>query len=584
MTAPVSAEVLPFECRLGAWPSTNGRTHFRVWAPNAAAVAVRLPGGDLPMAGSGYGIWELEAEAAHGDDYRFVVDGAAWPDPCSHWQPEGLRGPSRVVDPDRFQRMAPRPELDLGAQVLYELHVGTFSEEGTFAAAVEHLAPLAALGVTAIELMPVNEFPGHHGWGYDGVYPGAAQSSYGGPVELARLVEAAHELGLGVVLDVVYNHVGPTGGDGLAAFGPYFTDRYHTPWGDGPNLDGLECGGVREWMLQSAEWWVGEVGLDGLRVDALHAIGDNSARHFCAELTERVRAVHPGALLVAESGLNDPRTVTPTGENGWGFDADWADDFHHALRTLLTGERDGWYADYGEPDQLARVFRDPYLFTGQYVPFRRRRFGADAADRPIRQFVVFDQNHDQVGNRAMGDRLPAEARPLAAMCLLFSPATPMLFMGEEYGEDAPFQYFCDHIDPFIADATRNGRRREFARFSEFGEQGVPDPQDPETFRRSKLTRRVDPALAELYRSMLALHPQLPLGRPDGTEVEGRVVRVTRGRFELVANFGDPPVTVTTDPKGRVIVAGPVEPGDAGQLIVPSRCGVVLERPDAGGSH
>ena len=340
--------------------------------------------------------------------------------------------------------------------------------------------------------MPVAEFPGPRGWGYDGVYISAAQSSYGGPEGLRRLVTAAHELGLSVILDVVYNHLGASGVTAMEAYGPYFTAKYETPWGKAINFDDAECDAVREWVLQSAEGWIRDFDLDGLRLDAIHAIFDSSPEHIVAAISRRVHAAKSGALVIAESGMNDPKVMRSFSRGGWGADAAWADDFHHALRTLVTDERDGYYADFGTVAQLAKAFHRPHVDDGGYSPFRRKRFGAPADDVAPEAFVVFCQDHDQVGNRAFGDRLPPEARRLAAFCYLLSPFTPMLFMGEEYGEPAPFQFFSSHIDEEIATATREGRRREFAAFASFGHD-VPDPEDPQTFQDSKLTRERDPA-------------------------------------------------------------------------------------------
>jgi maltooligosyltrehalose trehalohydrolase len=438
------------------------------------------------MADAGDGMREAVVDAAGpGDDYWFVLDGQAWPDPCTRWQPEGMRGPSRVLDTSGFARASFTPPA-LADLVLYELHVGTFSPEGTFDGAIPHLAELAALGVTAIELLPVADGPGMRGWGYDGVYPSAAHRAYGGPQGLARLVDAAHEAGLAVLLDVVYNHVGASGNQAYQAYGPYFTDRHSTFWGEA--IDFTQAG-VREWVLQSARGWIEDFGIDGLRLDAIHAIHDDeSPTHIVAEIKERVG----DALVTVESGLNDPKVIEE-----WGCDAVWADDFHHALHTVLTGEREGYYEDFGSIAQLAEAFREPHI-----------AFGRPGGHLPPERYIVFDQNHDQVGNRAIGDRLPPEARELAALCVLFSPYTPMLFMGEEYGEDAPFQFFTDHIDEDIAVATREGRKREFAGFAGFSAADVPDCQDPATFERSKLTRAEQPGLREVYARMLALRKQL----------------------------------------------------------------------------
>ena len=460
----------PWERPLGAHPRGDGRVEFRVWAPHARQVVLRLGDHDIELDDAGFGIYETIAPAHAGDDYVFVLDGRELPDPCSRWQPDGIRGPSRILDPAETRGAKARhPTPPLRDLVVYELHIGTFSDQGTFDAAIEHLPGLAELGVNAIEIMPVGEFPGRHGWGYDGVYISAAQSSYGGPHGLARLVGAAHDAGLAVILDVVYNHVGASGTPALEAFGPYFTGKYSTPWGSAINYDDADCDPVREWVLQSACGWVRDFHVDGLRLDAIHAIFDTSPTHIVAELVERVHAVDPRALVIAESGLNDPRVIRPPERGGFGCDAQWADDFHHALRALLTGERDGYYGDFGRVADLAKAYRRPFVYDGVYSRFRERTFGAQALDRPPQQFVVYDQNHDQVGNRAFGDRLPADARALAALCVLLSPFVPMLFMGEEYGEAAPFQFFTDHIDTDIAEATREGRREEFAAFASFDE-------------------------------------------------------------------------------------------------------------------
>ncbi len=530
---------LPWERPLGARPLDDGRVAFRVWAPRARSVSVRLRGdSEVELEHAGMGVYEVVAPASAGDDYLFLLDGLALPDPASRWQPEGLRGPSRVVEapsPPRFQTPA------LEELVLYELHVGTFSEDGTFEAVIAYLEELRTLGVTAIELMPVAEFGGHHGWGYDGVYLSAAQSSYGGPEALMRLVKAAHDAGLAVILDVVYNHVGASGTQALEAFGPYFTAKYETFWGKALNYDDGECDPVREWVLQSAAGWVGDFGIDGLRLDAIHAIFDSSAEHIVEAVARRVHEVDARALVIAESGLNDPKVMRPRERGGYECDAAWADDFHHSLRTLLTDDRDGYYEEFGRVSQLAKALHRPHVHDGSYSTFRRRRFGAPAEDVPPKRFVVFSQNHDQVGNRAYGDRLPAATRRLAATCTLLSPFVPLLFMGEEYGEEAPFQFFSDHIDEDIAVATREGRRQEFAAFAQFGEQ-IPDPQDPATFQHSKLTRRRDGELERFYAELLRLRGQLPAGDVDtiAFDEDARWLRVGRGGHELHFNFGSRP--------------------------------------------
>ena len=566
----------PWERPLGARQVDDGHVEFRVWAPRADGVTLALGDRELPMEQAGCGVHELVAPARAGQDYAFVLDGRRIPDPCSRWQPEGLRGPSRVV----AVGPAPPPQTmpTLEQLVIYELHVGTFSPEGTFASAIPHLGRLRELGVTAIELMPVAEFPGRWGWGYDGVYLSAAQSSYGGPHELVDLVEAAHREGLAVLLDVVYNHVGASGAAALEAFGPYFTDVYETPWGKAINYDQADCDPVREWVLQSASGWIADIGLDGLRLDAIHAIFDSSAEHIVQAVARRVHDVRRDALVIAESGLNDPRVMRPVDRGGYGCDGTWADDFHHALRTLLTGERDGYYADFGQVAQLAKAFHRPHVHDGTYSGFRRRRFGAPAEDVPPERFVVFSQNHDQVGNRAFGDRMPPPARPLAAFCTLLAPFVPLLFMGEEYGESAPFQFFSDHIDPEIAQATREGRRNEFASFASFSREEVPDPQDPETFERSKLTRQEDPALRELYRCLLEVRHELPSAEADEISFDEDAcwLRVRRGAFELVANFGSQDLELSCPDQRVRLSTSSATHHDQSTLCVAPLSGALLE--------
>jgi maltooligosyltrehalose trehalohydrolase len=497
------------------------------------------------------------------------------PDPCTRDQPRGLRGPSQVLDTRAFAWTDDDFETPgLADLVLYELHIGTFTPEGTFDAAIEHLAQLGELGVNAIELMPVADFPGQRGWGYDGVYLSCATRAYGGPSGLQRLIDAAHATGIAVILDVVYNHLGASGVRAIESFGPYFTDRYETFWGKAMNYDDADSDAVREWVLQSATGWIRDFHFDGLRLDAVHAIFDTSPKHIVAEIADRVHETNPKAIVIAESGLNDPRVIRPAGDCGWGCDAQWADDFHHALRVLLTGERDGYYAEFGRVADLAKAFHRPFVHDGQYSTFRRRSFGAKADDRPPEQFVVFAQDHDQVGNRAFGDRLPKDARPLAAFCTLLSPFTPMLFMGEEYGEDAPFQFFCDHIDKRIAAATREGRRKEFAAFASFGEE-VPDPQALETFDRSKLTRRADTALTELYRDLLAARRDLH-GEALSVDFDEDAgwLSVEREGGRLICNFAGVPRGVPTDAREIMLATHPARLDD-GQIMLAGRSGALV---------
>jgi maltooligosyltrehalose trehalohydrolase len=562
----------PFERPLGATPRPDGGVEFRVWAPRPETVAVR----DHDLQPVGYGIWEAVLDAQPGDDYYFVLDGRRHADPMSRHQPKGLRGPSRVVDPKAFEWTdagwdgVPPDEL-----VLYELHVGTFTPEGTFEALIPHLRGLRELGVTAIELMPVSEFPGLRGWGYDGVFLQAPHHAYGGPEGLRRLVDAAHGVGMGVVLDLVLNHVGASGVRTMKAFGPYFTDRYDTDWGKAINYDDADCEGVREWALQGAASMVREYHLDGLRLDAVHAIMDTSPRHLLVELADRVHAERSSALVIAESNRNDPRTLRPPEEGGLGQDAQWADDFHHALHTLLTGESEGYYRDFGRVEDLARAFERPFVYDGRWSEERRRRVGGPAGDRPPEQFVVCAQNHDQVGNRAFGDRMPRRVLPLAACCTLLSPFTPLLFMGEEYGEEAPFLFFTDHVDKRIARATREGRRKEFAAFAAFRGEEVPDPQAVETFERSKLTRRADRRIAALYRDLLRLRPQLPRVEAEvAFDEDRRWLRVRRGPFELAMNFAPRRHEVPVAGSEVVLATREATLGD-GHVVLPARAGAVV---------
>jgi maltooligosyltrehalose trehalohydrolase len=475
-------------------------------------VAVRLEGGDEALTETDDGVWEGHAPAPPGDDYRFVLDGAdAWPDPCSRWQPEGIRGPSRILDTAAFE-IEPGPALALDELVLYELHVGTFSREGTFDGVIPRLDGLRELGITAIELMPVATFPGNRGWGYDGLYPFAPHPVYGGPEGLARLVDAAHSEGLAVVLDVVYNHIGP-GNEALRAFGPYFTDRFgETPWGQA--LDFSQAG-VREWAIQNAELWVRDYGIDGLRLDAVHTVQDDSDRHVLAELGDRVHAVDPDALVISEMGPPDFRPL-----EDWGHDAMWLDTLHHALHVALTGEQDGYYGDFD--GSMSRIAAELSRSAGSRI-------------------VACAQNHDQVGNRAIGDRLPPAKRRVAAAVVLFSLFTPLLFQGEEYSEEAPFQYFTDHNDPFIAAATREGRRREFAHFAGFSGE-VPDPQDAAAFERSRL-KPAPPE--ELYVRLLRLRRELPRELEIAVDESARTLELRRGRATLRADFANETVELET---------------------------------------
>ena len=494
---------------LGAVPHEDGTVELTVWAPTARSLAVHTANGAHPLdRGDDDGIFTGSFPGGHRDEYLLCADGGeTLPDPCSRWQPYGVRGASAVLDPRRVANE--RIGLSLDELVIYELHVGTFSDEGTFDAAIPKLRGLRELGVTAIELMPVATFPGERGWGYDGLYTYAPHPAYGGPEGLARVVAAAHETGLGVILDVVYNHVGP-GNEALTAFAPYFTSKHSTFWGDA--LD-YENRGVREWAAQNAEMWIRDYAVDGLRLDAVHAIFDDSPTHICKEIKDRVG----DALVISETETDDWRPI-----DEWGHDAQWADRSHHELHVLLTGERDGYYAEYGSVRGLAEDLR--------------------GRGHETRRLVVCAQNHDQVGNRALGDRLPPDALKVAAAVTLFSTCTPLLFMGEETLEPHPFQFFTDHIDPEIADATRRGRKQEFEAFASFAGAEVPDPQDAETFLRSKLSdgRAPDP----LYRRLLELRRKLPRElEVVEADDEAKRLRLRRGHVELDVDFANKTVAL-----------------------------------------
>jgi maltooligosyltrehalose trehalohydrolase len=565
----------PFERRFGAFPAGDGRAEFRLWAPTRDAVMLRVGDCEHALEPAGHGVLEATVEARPGEDYAYVVDGIEFPDPASRWQANGLRGRSRLLDTGGFTWTDEGFEAPpLRDSVLYELHVGTFTEEGTFDAAIANLRGLRELGVTTIELMPVAAFPGRHGWGYDGVYISAAHDPYGGPEGLQRFVDAAHGEGLAVLLDVVYNHVGASGVQGLECFGPYFTSHYETPWGRAMNYDDADSNPVREWVLQSAEQWIRDFHLDGLRLDAIHSIIDSNPEHLVAAISRRVHAANPRAIVVAESGLNDPKVLTQ-----WGCDGAWADDFHHALRVLLTGDREGYYEEFGTLAALAKVLHRPHFHDGTFSTFRRRRFGAPAEEVVPERFVVFSSNHDQVGNRAFGDRLPVEARPLAAFMTLLAPFTPMLFQGEEYGERAPFRFFSDHIDEEIAVATREGRRREFAAFAQFEGEEIPDPQDEATFRASKLTGEGEPAgLRDLYAALLRTRAALPHGEADPIAFDEHAgwLRAGRGPYTLLANFSQRDVHVPLEGTVETVLATHHATLEPGFVVLPALSGALLK--------
>jgi maltooligosyltrehalose trehalohydrolase len=551
------------EAKIGGNYLGNHTGRFRVWAPLIDRVGVHLLATDrvIPMEKTGHGYHEaIVGELSPGALYKFqLANRHERPDPASRSQPQGVHGPSALVDPDFSWEDGEWSGLAVEDYIIYELHVGTFTPAGTFESIIPYLDYLADLGVTAVELMPVAQFPGSRNWGYDGVFPFAAQDSYGGPQGLKKLVNGCHRRGLAVILDVVYNHLGPEG-NYLADFGPYFTDRYKSPWGPALNFDGPYSDAVREYFIQNALHWLGDFHIDALRLDAVHAILDRSPITFFEDLSAAVgreaSRIGRQMFLIAESADNDARLLRARERGGYAFDGQWNDDFHHALRTLLTGERSGYYRDYGDFTQLVKAYREGFVYSGEYSPFRKRRHGSSSRDIPARKFVVFSQNHDQVGNRMVGDRLTQavsfEKLKLAAALVVLSPFIPLLFMGEEYGETAPFPYFVSHSDPELIEAVRHGRRMEFASFQWQGD--VPDPQDEATFSSAKLdhglrSEGVHKALLEFYRELIALRKNLSaLAHSDKDSMEVRdfsdakILTVERwcgaDRALMLANLGD----------------------------------------------
>ncbi len=569
---------------------------FRVWAPGPERVDLLIGGRVLPMVPGEAGWWELEVEdAGPATRYLFSLDGGPGrPDPRSAFQPEGIDGPSEVVDhaafawTDRAWRGIP-----LAGSVLYELHVGTFSPEGTFAGAVGRLDHLVALGIDAVELLPVAEFSGDRGWGYDGVDLFAPHHAYGGPEGLKALVDAFHAAGIAVVMDVVYNHLGPAG-NYLPEYGPYFSPRHKTNWGDALNFDGPDSGEVRRFVIDNALCWLRDYHIDGLRLDAVHAIVDDSAVHLLEQMAAEVKALCASTgrtmFLIAESDLNDPKFVRPVEAGGYGLDASWADEWHHALHAALTGERTGYYEDFGPLSVLAKALKQAWVYDGTWSQHRRRVHGRPPGDLPGDRFVVSTQNHDQVGNRAVGERLGAltnEGRlKMAAALLLTSPFVPLLFQGEEWAATTPFLYFTDHPDPELGRAVSEGRRGEFASFGWEPEQ-VPDPQERATFEASKLDWREaqdHAGMLDWYTRLIALRrsqPSLTDPRRESIRVSfdeeagwlvyrrndvavvlnlgGGVVSVSLGGFERLLLASDSGVEVSGDlvsiPAGTVGVLG-----------------------------
>ena len=550
---------------VGATRRPDGNWQFLVWAPNHGSVSLHLcqTNDVVPMESLAQGYHRaIVSDLRPGASYFYRLDhGPDVPDPASRFQPLGVHGPSQLVDTDAFhwtdQNWKGRA---LESSIFYELHVGVYTPEGTFDGLIPHLSELVELGITTIEIMPVAQFPGPRNWGYDGTYPFAPQNSYGGPEGLQCLINAAHCRGLAVALDVVYNHLGPEG-NYLNAYGPYFTDRYRTVWGQAVNFDGQGSDEVRRFFRENAMYWFEEFHLDALRLDAVHGIFDFGAHHFLAELkvaaSELSQRIGRPLHLIAESDLNDSRLLHDSSHGGYGIDAQWSDDFHHSVHTLLTRENRGYYQDFGDVTALVSTLEDGWYYHGQHSAFRQRHHGNSPRGLTPSRFVVSNQNHDQVGNRAAGERLTGlvafEALKLAAGITLLSPFIPLLFMGEEYGETAPFQYFTSHRDPALAEAVARGRRQEFASFG--WQDSVPDPQDEKTFHRSRLDHSLkskDPrkTLFRFYQQLIRMRSKLSLSTATSHSAHELGERQLLLSYEnsswnavAVFNFAEFPVTL-----------------------------------------
>ncbi|WP_210464814.1 malto-oligosyltrehalose trehalohydrolase [Rufibacter roseolus] len=555
---------------LGVTFNPQGLAEILVWAPKAEQVEICLNNGNtiIPLRKGEFGYWyETTDQVEPGDTYKFRIDeDQEYPDPASLSQPESVHGPSQAVDVDKFKWTDDQwKNLPLEEYVMYELHTGTFSPDGTFAGLEQKLDYLKELGVNAIEIMPVAQFPGDRNWGYDGVFPYAAQNTYGGPKGLQHLVDVCHQKGFAVVLDVVYNHMGPEG-NYLGVYGHYFTDKYNTPWGPALNFDDAWCDGVRRYFTENLLMWFRDFHIDAVRMDAVHAIKDFSPNHILREMKQHVNQLMEETgrnhYMIVELDLNDTRFINPLEQQGFGMDAQWIDEFHHALRVTITGEQTGYYSDFSGISHLAKAYQDAYVFDGQFSEHRMKTFGIKAENNPGRQFVVFTQNHDHVGNRMMGERLGAlvsfEMQKLAAGAVLLSPYLPMLWMGEEYAEPNPFQYFVSHTDPDLAEAVRKGRKAEFAAFHAEGE--APDPMAETTFNNSKLQwdlvqQEPHQTLFRYYQTLLRLRRELPaLKNLDRKAVQAEanesqktlILQRGQGSQQVIAlmNFSQQPQKVT----------------------------------------
>ncbi|HET9187479.1 MAG TPA: malto-oligosyltrehalose trehalohydrolase [Acidothermaceae bacterium] len=575
-------------------------TPFSVWAPTAGRVELVIGDERLPMNEVGHGWWLVEASVAAPVDYQFCLDGGdPLPDPRSQWQPRGVHGPSRHVDHTSFAWQCDAwPGGELLGSVVYELHVGTFTDEGTFDATIDRLDHLVSLGVDFVELLPVAAFPGSRGWGYDGVFPYAVQDSYGGPDGLKRFVDACHSRGLRVVLDVVYNHLGPDG-NVLPRFGPYFTDKFATPWGQAVNFSDAGSDEVRRYFVDNALMWLRDYRFDALRLDAVHAIVDTSATHLLEELAVSVaglsRELGRPLWLIAESDLNDPRLISPRDLGGYGLDAQWSDDFHHALHSVVTGETFGYYEDFGSLHELATALSRGFVFAGNHSKHRDRRHGRPLpASVASTRLLGYAQNHDQIGNRARGERIAAltssDLVKVTAALVLLSPFTPMLFMGEEWAASTPWQYFTDHQDPQLAESVRKGRRNEFKVFGWEPSQ-VPDPQDVDTMRRSVLdwtevSRAPHDDVLRWHRELIELrraNPVLQTGRFPSVSVDepARLLVVDHGPLVVVANFGSAQATHPVEGERLLLSSAAASVSDDLLRLAPSSVAILARETSSG---
>jgi maltooligosyltrehalose trehalohydrolase len=583
-----------------ARPPRRCRPQYRVWAPRAKRVVLALEGDRLSMIPGGGGWWTVNRAMRDGEQYAYILDDEGpFPDPRSMFQPSGAHGWSECVDHSLFEWTDAQWQAPpLASGILYELHIGTFSEPGTFEGAIAKLPHLLDLGVTHLELMPVCEFSGSRGWGYDGVDLFAPHHAYGSPDDLKRLVDACHQHGLAVMLDVVYNHFGPAG-NYLNKFGPYFTNRYHTPWGDAVNLDDAGSDEVRRFFCDNALMWLRDYHFDGLRLDAVHALVDTSACHFLEQLSAEVDVLEAvlgrHLVLVAESDLNDPRVIRAREATGYGIDAQWSDDFHHALHAVITGERSGYYEDFGTLSHLATALQEGFVYAGVHSPHRQRLHGRPLHDLPGWRLVVAAQNHDQIGNRARGERLSHLVTPgrmkIAAALLLITPFVPLLFQGEEWGASSPFQYFTAHEDPALGNQVCEGRRKEFAAFG-WEPSSVPDPQSIETFERSRLQwdELASPEHAELlswYRALIAIrrqHPSLRDGKYRDVAVTTNerqgLLSIRRGGIVVACNLGAPTATLDLEGHHRLVLASdPLVRYQSGAIHLPAESVAVLEHSE-----